>query len=200
MKKNFTLTKVLYAIAIASTLGFSCSEDDSEAPTAQGIQYDDKVLEVQGAIAKDYGMSDPLDEPGGAKSHRYMELYLSDTSIVYDSEDNDVDGDAEGSYLIVLSLYYPAEDFTSGSFTVTSEDYARSDIEGKAFSDFAEIAIDDDGDGKIGIEPDYTVATEGSTVDVAKDGNMFTLTFDLTLENGKKLTGTHQGEFTAVTY
>lgn len=130
------------------------------------------TFELNGGLIADVGSDDT--------HYKYAFLLSSEAEINLEQE-----AFTKGENYIVLHLYSAGtQDFRTGTFNL----FNGTPFANQNYMSLAEVTVDYDP-----ANPETLVATLGS-VEVGRVNNAFTLDFDLTLNNGKKLTGSYSGE------
>ncbi|MBL3655804.1 hypothetical protein [Fulvivirga sediminis] len=177
------MKKVLFfSYVVLLPLLFSCgSDDDGDTATANGtVTYDGKDYSLTNGFMFDYGAED---------GHYNIDF------TAHDGTANIADETVTGTVTVYSELYSPGTSFQTGTFTYMS---FFDDPEADDFYFYsASITIDSDGNGKIN-EDDNTYSATGGTIVVTGGGDNYTLVYNLTLSNGKKLTGTVSGKFATI--
>lgn len=174
--KNFKLSRMFILLLLTSVSFISCSEDDDGGEGNENgsgnATYNGTKINFDKGFIVNYG--------------EYEGLYNFDITLLSDDFEIDIiNEDLEGTGEII---YF--EMWTDQSTGLKNGTYTLSNGESDFGLSFAEFAVDfnpNDAD-----EDDYLEATEAE-ITVNKSGSTYTLDFDLTLENGKSLTGRYVG-------
>ncbi|WP_341226473.1 hypothetical protein [uncultured Arcticibacterium sp.] len=175
MNRNIQKISTLF---FASVLLFSCSKSDSddvEPATKNAFVISDQEFALDAGLIENYGETDEdvydFD----------ITLYSSSVTVVEeDGEYYELAGEGNAVYLDFSSS--SASDLTPGTYSYSEGYEAGTFAVGVAISN-ANFAS--------GIGTDYFVESGSVTVD--KDGDTYTITFDVTLDSGEKMTGSYTG-------
>ena len=179
MKKLFYLAGVLALLATAS-----CKDDDSDVdadPITGNFMFDGKGYTARKGFVVDNG---------GLQTHYNYDFYLVDKADITLSDLESSTGELNTTFFLFAELFSPGDDeFRTGTFTFNEnaddDDYFFVDVD---------LVVDSNNDNKLSLADTFYDA-EGGTITVAGTPNNYTLTFNLTLDNGKKLTGSYTGNF-----
>ncbi len=171
MKKLF-----LAFFLIGGTLAFQSCKDD-EKPSNQ-ISYDGEKVKITSVVYD----SDVDSEGEGLYSHTVLAL----SGLEFTEGSIKGSGDALELYLVNKS----EDGITAGTYTIG--DNLEDGSLGAAL--YVDVVITDEtqsfGD---------TIEAESGTVSIEKNGDTYTIVFDLTVD-GKKLTGKYKGKITSITF
>ncbi|EMR02633.1 hypothetical protein ADICEAN_02232 [Cesiribacter andamanensis AMV16] len=152
----------------------SCKKDDENGPVNQ-TTFDGKAYTIKSSMVQDYGSWD---------GHYNYDFYLSDATVL-DSQADELDG----KILIYLELFSAGEErFQTGTFNfdVTGE------VDGKNYFNYAELVYDSNNNSKLDEGDTWLEATAGK-VTVSGTSPNYTVSYDLTFPNNKKLVGSYTG-------
>ena len=177
------LIKTLPFAALVLLMVFtSCKKEESKdntGPSGTGtITYDGTVYTINQAEGENYG-----------KDATFHEGYNIDLIFVTDGIVIQNDTIASGSgYAIYLESFVPKDtQIDSGVYTYSDGTSGPHPL--FTFSDNSDIFGGNFDTGATSWES----FVDGSTYTVVKNGNSYSVTFDLTTDSGKKLTGTYSG-------
>lgn len=208
---NYNITTVntrklstLVCLFLAGTLIFSCSEDDGIKDNIPEITnsfvYDNQVYSIADGLIEDIGpYPAAFGEENPANSHYVYTFLFTDGAFRLEEYDwgNSYDND-NATYRLYVSLYYPdTTAFKEGEYSyVHIPDATTQDvINKKVFGRFA-FWLDLNGNGVYDSEDEETYThSAGGTVNVRGSNNDYTIWFDITMTNGKTLTGSAQKTF-----
>ncbi|WP_225000147.1 hypothetical protein [Cesiribacter sp. SM1] len=178
MRANFYLVGVLALLAITS-----CDDDDAK-PASAPIMFDGKGYTAQKGFAFDFG-------PDLAETHYNYDFALVDQANVTLDDLEDAD-EIEAKFLLYAELFSPGSDeFRTGTFTYDAQ---ATDVEGDYYFNQLSLVVDSNNDGKLS-DSDNEYLPQSGTVTVSGSANNYTLSLDLTMAGGKKLTGSYSGNF-----
>ncbi len=188
---RFRLT--LWMLAILA-IGFSvtaCNNDDDDddgrgntssmqssgTATFQGQTYD---------LVDGY-----IDDYGSGSTHYNYDFNLFDMEV----EVITVDGETVAIPNLNSGFYIYMELFSNGTagFQTGTFDYEPGfDYDGKDYFDFIVLLVDNDEDGDLFNNPGITA--DGGSVTIDRNGDDWTIDFNLELDNGSTLTGNFEGK------
>jgi hypothetical protein len=178
MRANFYLVGVLALLATAS-----CEDDDAK-PASAPITFDGKGYTAQKGFAFDFG-------PDLAETHYNYDFALVDQPNVTLGDLEDAE-QIDAKFLFYAELFSPGSDkFRTGTFTYDAQ---GTEVEGDFYFNQSNLIVDSNNDGKLS-ELDTTYDPQAGTVTVSGSANNYTLSLDLTMVGGKKLTGSYSGNF-----
>ncbi|SDL76212.1 hypothetical protein SAMN05421823_10850 [Catalinimonas alkaloidigena] len=153
-------------IALSVLFAVACGDRKDPAP-ASNFKYDGKTYELNVGYYESYGAN-------GDGSYD-MDIFLMAESS--DSTSSTLDG-------VYLDLNTSsAEGLVAGTYTFAEERKAFSMVDGSVSIHYN--TVDETGD-------EYGIV--GGTVEIAGTGSTYEITFDLTLDNSKQVTGTYKGK------
>ena len=191
MKTTFSL-KFLTLLAFASLFIISCSKDDDDDDDANNntVVYDGTSYTMVDGLVSDYGSYDPIDL--GTASHYNIDFAIVDAVLVQVTEgDYTYWNPGENTTIWAYAELFSSgtASFQTGTFVFIDYDTATAEsIEGKIF--FTDVEV-----GVISGTSELEFEATAGTVTVSGSGTNYTISFDITLENGKKLTGGYSGVF-----
>lgn len=189
MKKQFLLLFVL-----ACTICMSSCEKDNDAQEEEqksegAFVYDNTSYPVKNGYLKDYG---------SVSGHLHYGIIVTDGSFSETDPDAELKNYKVSSY---IELYPDGNTFKEGTYTYINENNYNTDAEliaattNKSYMSQAGIGIDLNSDGNL-VDSEMFIMTDGSVTVAKGSGNYnYTITYDLTLEGGKKVTGSFSGTF-----
>lgn len=194
------------ALLLAATMMFSCSDDDENTATPEGLQgegeftYNGTEYEVSSAAILDVG-AEKFYPSMEENSHYTYFIHLGDGEYTRKETASKpgtfyVDG-TNKSYEVFLYLRSPSTDaFEPGYFTIPDFNQLNADNVGDKFIVmYADLWFDQNSNGVYDSDSETLyIATEGY-VNVVRDGDGFGVRYDLKLDNGETLTGKYTGEF-----
>ena len=190
------MKKLTYLLCLAGLLAtVSCKDDDGgePGPVSNTFTVDGKNFVAKSGVIEDYG-SDGTDVDGDGENDFYnYDFYITDANIVQKGDSYEVEGNS--SMLVYVETYSPSgSSFKPGTFNFsTGENPAKGDYMFVA----AYLVLDKNNSGTVGDEilnSDYSEVTAGK-VTISGSNRNYTVAFDVTLENNKKLTGSYAGNF-----
>ncbi|UII25342.1 hypothetical protein LVD15_18825 [Fulvivirga maritima] len=168
---------VLFSYVALLGLFFSCgSDDDGDTAAANGtIEIGDDSYSATSGIMVDFGSDG---------THYNIDFTISDGTV------NTTTGDYDGSFMVYAELFAPGSSFSTGTFT-----YDQSPEDSDYYFTSASITLDANDNNELGdLSDDYYFAT-GGTIILSGGGDNYTITYNLTLNNGSTLTGSASGRF-----
>lgn len=164
-------------------------EKPDEPDTSENqIKYGDEVLTIQSAY---------ISDSNGANNY-------SDQHYEYGvglSDGIDIGGGKyeNGKYLIVAELQSPGTDtFRFGTYNHCFFTNCPEGIENKFFVSHLFIVEDENDDDIIDFskgDPSVDAGGKGAITFTKVEGDTYTISYDLTIDNGRKLTGSYTGKF-----
>lgn len=165
----------LYAAVFGLLSLASCKDDEGGTPITNNVRFNDQTYAMKTGVFTDYGA-------GGI--HYNIDFLLIDRS------EAEIRAMAGGEYLLLYTeLFSPS---TNAFETGTFEYYDGTDPEGKYYFEYAYIEkYDTDTETSV-----FEYEATGGTVTVSGGtNNEYTITYDLTMEGGRRLTGSFRGTF-----
>lgn len=155
----------------------TCVDDSKNGgENDNSIMYGDESLDLNDGFIFDYGVDPELPDHYG-----YGFLLSSEDNI-----DPDLTDYTEGEDYIWIELNsLGTSEFKAGTYNLIGDQTTLD----QNFMSYVEVALDYDA-----ANPTILTAELGAVV-VERTNNEYTLTFDLTLNNGRKITGSYTGEF-----
>lgn len=172
------MKKLLYlAAALALLATASCKDDEGgPPPVTDAIMFDGKGYNGEKGLVFDYG------DDGEYYNYDFM---VADANITM--EDLEAD-QIDATFLMYAELFsLGTESFRTGTFTSgAGENLYYTNIQ---------LIVDTNNDGMLSSEDQLYDVQNGDFTVAGGTGTNYTLTFDLTVAGGKKLTGTYSGNF-----
>lgn len=166
------------AFILLITLFFqNCSSDDDKG-NSNTVNYNNNSYELKSALA----FNNNYYAPEGYTNYRF---YFTDNRIDVEN------AQLYGSFFVYVELEsLGSEKFNPGTFVFSdSENQPQYKIKS------AHVNLDGNGDGLLGDSDDERIIANSGTVTVSGDNLNYTFIFDLSLENGKTVTGKYSGNF-----
>lgn len=174
------MNKLLYSLGLLGLLATaSCKDDDGAAtPVSGDITFEGKAYTGKKGMLFDFGNDG---------SHYNYDFVVVDAVIV---PTDLVTGELNAKFFFWPELYSPGTDkFRTGTFNY-NESPAASDY----YFNVADLVVDSNNDGKL-TSADQAYVAEGGTITVSGTASKYTMSFDITMEGGKKLKGAYTGEY-----
>lgn len=169
------MKKLLYLACMVGLIGATSCKKDAEGPVNQAT-IDGKAYTIKKGLAVDYGAY-------GTTHYNYDYYLTDDANLTTGSEQ------VNGTILIYMELFSSgATEFRTGTFSYNSS----TDIEGQNFFRFADVLVDANNDNILDDTDTYMEAI-GGTVTVSGTNPNFTVAYDLSFPNNKKLVGSYTG-------
>lgn len=194
MKKFILIIGVMFSL-----INLSCSEsDDTELDTVNQVEDIEEIEDESSETdlpshftfeGKDFhGQSRLVVDYNEHFNHRDYMFFMVDTKN-YDWRRDPV----EAKFQVMLDIYSPGIDkFRPGTFEFVdiSMDDNGDAVEGKFFFNYFSLHIDTNGDNKLTNNDKIFEATGGTIIiEEGSEEYQYTITFDITMNNNKKLTG-----------
>lgn len=170
--------KYFALLAFVAIAFVSCNKDDdnNNDSSKNSFSYDGKTYKIKAGLIENDGSY-------GADSSTDFYISLVTTGIKKDS-DGDFEPTVNKFSIVSFDLYSSnSNDVKKGTYTFTEEGEEPFDFYGECIFD---VKYDNEDSGQ------YFEVTSGK-VTILKNGNPYELKFDLTLENGKKVSGYYKG-------
>ncbi|MEQ9402787.1 MAG: hypothetical protein RIM99_04300 [Cyclobacteriaceae bacterium] len=171
--KNLVLLLAIVSLVIFS----SCGKDDDEVVLVNQILFEGAISEVTTGLVEDYGVDDQL-------GYYRKDFTVTDNTISLSSE-NDPLFSTSTEVLVYAALFSNSNQFTNGTFEYSS---GTGNLPTNSF--FLSAKFADDVTDANSIEE-----ATGGTIDIAGSANSYTITFNLTFDNNRTLTGNFTGDF-----
>jgi hypothetical protein len=181
MKKHLIFCKPLALLSVLGILTFSCSKEDTGPSPEKSMKIGDKEYALSKAELDYYGYI------SGSFSSYLFVVKIYDNKLVYNSLNDTYSGEEAG---VNIGLYTSLEtDIAEGVYTFDS--YATGAPNtfnaGVVYTDFNP-------------DTENLVLREvtGGTVTVAKTGEIYTITFNITLDSKETFTCTYKADISIV--
>ena len=173
-------------IALFALLPFflsACSDDDDNGNGINNhFTYDGDTYSLHEGMKMYWGS-------GWGNGYNW-DIYLYSEGIEFDETEMDFTGSGHG---IFLEIFSPIEEgVEDGTYTFDTNDEENS----FSFGTWSSIIIDYDGEEDSGTELDII----GGTVEISKSGNTYDISFDMTVEDDKTVTGNFSGPLPAIDF
>lgn len=177
MKRIPHITKLLiFLLPIVLLNGCKESGTDSDSKSDNNFEYDGKTYALEAGVIFDYGV-----ESEGFRNYDFiLTEKVEDFDELNESEEEELNSD----YFVYFWLESLGESsFTGGTFNF--DDSEEAETSHLYSSELTFLS---------GNEEEYFEAISGK-VNVSIDGDTYTLDFDITLDNGKKMVGKFSYDF-----
>ncbi len=173
---------LIFAISFSSLLFFACDDDDNGlAKKGNHFSYDGKTYELSQGMLINFGQ-------WWGEGYNFDLILLSD-GITLNVQALQASGTGDGMYFEFFSP--SASELAPGTYRFDPDDSGRPN----SFYD-ADLFINYNMTTDTGLE----VYIEGGSVEVEKSGQEYMLTFDVTTEAGKPVTGYYRGVIPVVNW
>ncbi|WP_114777341.1 hypothetical protein [Botryobacter ruber] len=206
MKPTFSHVTLQVLLLLCALLAFSCKEDKEEDPapdTTNQLEYNGQKYTFKSGLVEDYG---PLSVFGTTNTHHNYDFTILDGTFTKQADNSYAPTSASSTVMVFAELFSPGTaGFTTGTFThiapTDNDDDDLNDTEleskykNKAYFNYALVFIDSN-NNKTLEQTDIILIATGGTIKVSGSAANPTLEYNLTLHDGKTLTGSYTGGFT----
>ncbi|SMO60454.1 hypothetical protein SAMN06265379_103280 [Saccharicrinis carchari] len=182
------MIKLALGLVMMSILLVSCSDDDNKVTSKNYFKVGDKEYDLSAGIIDNYGTDDGYGGYDGYNTD--LALYSNGFSLQKD-EYNEWDLVGKGHFIFFELFSSTGEKFDDGDYNFSEAE--PNPIGTFNYADYS-ISLDSEKEYSEAEEGEIWIDIVGGKVNIAKNGDVYTITIDCINDKGEKVSGFYRGK------